>query len=68
MATVLKMDYQDVLDHRAFMAIADKLDKMGVFGILEMLNEPPIEVIEYELEIAEKCYYVHRNAYPTFVA
>jgi hypothetical protein len=62
------MNYQDVMDYRAFMAVADKLDKMDIFGILDMLNEPPIEVIEYELDLAVNCYHVHRNAYPTYVA
>jgi len=63
----LKMNYQDVLDFRAFMRIVNVLDKMDVFGILDMLGEPPIAVIEGELDKAVNCYRINRNAYPTYV-
>lgn len=63
-----RMNYQDVLDVRDFYTVADKLDKLDVFGILDILNEPDIYVIEYELDLAVKSYEMHRNLYPTYIA
>lgn len=51
-----------------FARIVDKLDKLDVFGILDMLDEPSISVIEDELDKAAKVYVINRSWYPAYKA
>lgn len=47
-----------------FAHIVDKLDWADIAGVLDILDEPHMSVIDRELEIAVICYKSRRKYYP----